>query len=237
VSSPEIEARVEHIVVQRTARYIRFGAPSPETKELWIALHGYGQLAADFARALSPVLGERRVVVVPEALSRFYLESPTRESARPTQGRQHLTARVGATWMTREDREAEIVDQVSYLDRLLEHLLGQTVPSTPRVHVLGFSQGVATAARWLARGRAHVHAVSLWCGQFPDDVDATMLISSAHDTRVTFVTGNRDIVIPAEGIARTESKLSMLGDAYTRLTFDGGHRLDRGVLTRLLARL
>jgi predicted esterase len=228
VSSFESTARVDHIVVQRTARYITLGVPTAETTELWIALHGYGQLAADFARALAPVVAEHRVVVVPEALSRFYLESPTRGS--------HTTARVGATWMTREDRDAEIADHVEYLDRLLSHLLTQTAPSNPRVHVLGFSQGVATAARWLARGRARAHAVSLWCGHFPDDVDPSALIASEHGTRVAYVTGDRDDVIPADAVLRTETILSTLGDALARMTFAGGHRLDRGVLTQLASR-
>ena len=216
-------ARTEHIVVRRTARYLVIGEPSPSVRELWIALHGYGQLAAGFARAMTPATSQERVIVVPEALSRFYLGSPTRGT--------HATARVGATWMTREDREAEIADHVDYLDALHDAVIA-TLPSV-RVLVLGFSQGVATATRWLTRGRTRAHRVVLWAGGLPDDVDVSRLVDPARDTRVSFVIGRRDDVVPAETIVRTTSRLESLGARYERLEFDGGHRLNRALLARL----
>ncbi len=48
--------------------------------------------------------------------------------------------------MTKEDRENEIADYVDFLDAVF----GEVVTPGARVTVLGFSQGVATAARWLA---------------------------------------------------------------------------------------
>ena len=67
--------------------------------ELWIVLHGYGQLAADFLAPFKAIAGADRAVLAPEALNRFYKE---RDSSAGHAGRP-----VGATWMTREDRDAE----------------------------------------------------------------------------------------------------------------------------------
>lgn len=222
-----VESRVEHVVVQRTARYVVLGQPAPAVQEVWFALHGYGQLAVDFARAMSPVADERRLVVVPEALSRFYLESPVRGS--------HMTARVGATWMTREDRDSEIADHVAYLDALHERIRA-SLPPQARLVVLGFSQGVATAARWLTRGRTHADQVILWAGQLPDDVDARTLAAPDRATRIDFVLGERDDLIPADGVERTTTRLAASGARYERHAFPGGHRLDRETLLRLSAR-
>ncbi|HYD55224.1 MAG TPA: hypothetical protein VEA99_21500 [Gemmatimonadaceae bacterium] len=221
----EPTATAAHIVVQRTARFLLVGEPSPEVREVWIALHGYGQLAADFARAMAPVASAERLLVVPEALSRFYLESPVRGT--------HMTARVGATWMTREDREAEIADHVAYLDALLERVLLSCAPGSPTTRVLGFSQGVATAARWLTRGTARTEHLILWAGQLPDDVEASQLVDQTRRTRLSYVWGRRDDLLTSASITRTVERLSATGAPFDELTFDGGHRLDRATLLDL----
>src|SRR5690348_9673298 len=101
-----------HIAVGRTARYVVLGstAKTGGLREVWVVLHGYGQLAATFARYFEILDDGTRLIVAPEALNRFYLTGPTSGPAneRP----------VGATWMTREDREHEIEDYVAYLDTL-----------------------------------------------------------------------------------------------------------------------
>ena len=85
-----VAAREHHITVARSARYVVLGEPSPAIDTLWFALHGYAQLARRFARHLAPLAGPSRLVVVPEALSRFYVETAA--------GGSHAHARVGATW-------------------------------------------------------------------------------------------------------------------------------------------
>src|SRR5881396_3950063 len=93
-----------HLSVSRTARYFTLGERSAAVEEVWFACHGYGQLGARFLEKLRVLDDGTRYLVAPEGLSRFYLsESPTER-------------RVGASWMTREDRLAEIEDYVRYLD-------------------------------------------------------------------------------------------------------------------------
>src|SRR6476469_3720019 len=98
-------------VVPRTARYYTLGPTHGFPRELWFVCHGYGQLASRFLRQFAPLDDGTRLIVAPEALSRYYLD--------PVAERRHQREpRVGASWMTREDRFAEIVDYVSYLDQL-----------------------------------------------------------------------------------------------------------------------
>jgi predicted esterase len=132
-----------HLEVPRQARLALVGPTlesegSPE--ELWVALHGYRQLARRFLRPFRGLAGPNRLVVAPEGHSRFYLEGAP--------GPHRSGDPVGASWMTREDREMEIRDYVAYLDRVRDRFAG---PGT-RLTVLGFSQGVHTAARWVALG-------------------------------------------------------------------------------------
>src|SRR5689334_8649251 len=101
VSAPEI---TEHtIVVPRTARYSTLGPMHGFPRELWFVCHGFGQLAGRFIRNFAPIDDGTRLIVAPEAHNRYYLDSIQER-------RSQQSPRVGATWMTREFRDAEIAD-------------------------------------------------------------------------------------------------------------------------------
>src|SRR5947199_10791389 len=101
-----------HFSTRRTARFFTLGSPERST-DLWILCHGYGQLASRFLERFRPIEAERRCIVAPEGLSRFYLTDSPAER------------RVGASWMTREDRLHEIDDYVRYLDALHAKIVPQ----------------------------------------------------------------------------------------------------------------
>ena len=174
-----------HITVPRTARYYLIGdEPSGSRRELWVVVHGYGQLAVRFLRHFTPLGDGSRLILAPEALSRFYLEHPGRAGSANT--------RVGATWMTREDREAEIADHVRYLDALCDQVLATLPGPRPRVTVLGFSQGVATVTRWIANGHTRADRLILWAGRIPPDI---LPLEPGHPLRqveIDIVTGDQD---------------------------------------------
>jgi len=98
--------REHHLPVSRTARYFTIGEPDASLTELWFVCHGYGQLAGRFVRHFESIDAPHRMIVAPEALSRFYVE---------VAGKTHADTHVGASWMTREDRLSDIEDYVEYL--------------------------------------------------------------------------------------------------------------------------
>ncbi len=210
-----------HLAVSRSARYYHL-AGSGETRTVWYVLHGYGQLAAEFVSACAPLAQEGALVVAPEALSRFYATG-----ADPA---AHAGAKVGASWMTREDRDADIRDNVAYLDAL--RLMVETPLGPVRSAVLGFSQGAATAARWAAFGARPLDRLVLWSGRMPDDID----LASHRDrfARVDIVVGTRDADATVHAAAH-ERRLLDHGIVAPTRRFDGGHRLDRETLAALAA--
>lgn len=200
----------EHrITVSRTARYCTLGRPD---REVWFVLHGYGQLAARFLRHFEPLDDGTRLIVAPEALSRFYLtDSPTER-------------RVGATWMTREDRLAEIEDYVRYLDAVYEDVMRSINRAQIKVTVLGFSQGATTACRWTALGASKIDRLIVWGGEVPSDVDLR------RQLRLTLVYGSRDEYFTPKVVAATEARLREQGVPYELVPFDGGHEIAAPVL-------
>ena len=213
--------RESHLRVGRTARYVLLGDPA-RASELWVACHGYRQLARYFARPFQTIADHQagptdnseraRAVAVPEGLSRFYLDDDG--------GPHGPEARVGATWMTREDRDAEIDDYVAYLDTLAAHLIGSG--DAPRVTAFGFSQGTATASRWAAYGEAEVDRLILGrAGPKLAHVDIVLAF------------GSDDPHVPAGAVDRAVEALHEAGVPARSWRYEGGHKVDASALTAL----
>jgi len=218
------EIGVEHkLTVPRTARYWTL-EPTGAPLGTLFALHGYGQLARFFIRKFQPVADNGWRVVAPEGGHRFYLQG--------TEGR------VGASWMTKEDRLSDIEDYVRYLDRLRAETGGGN--GTPEV-LLGFSQGVATALRWAAlgaRGAASWEGLMAHSGVIPPDLPSgDTLLKGAPPLHV--IVGREDpyITDTAAGFRKAEEEWSRSGGAQDQIhlhTFEGGHTVDAASVVQLL---
>lgn len=216
-----IEGIVEegHITVQRTARYYTLGSAT-DAREVWVVLHGYGQLARYFLRHFEG-LEEGRLIAAPEALSRYYSDTGH--------------TRVGATWMTREDREAEITDQAVYLNALAARLMGSCRPGT-QLNVLGFSQGVATACRWTLCAAMPIHQIVLWGGTMALEPASRDLARSWQGVEVLLVHGAQDMLVGEAELQRSQMRLREAGIGYKTLHFPGGHTLDKHTLKQIFLR-
>lgn len=209
-----------HIAVTRTARYYILGEPSNDVDDVWFVCHGYGQLASDFIKEFECIAQPRRVIVAPEALSRYYIS---------TEGKFHgPDSQIGATWMTREDREVEIADYVRYLDDLYAEIMKSVGES--RVTVVGFSQGGATANRWLTRGSSRADRLVMWGALLATDSDLNHAATFFRSVELTLVYGTRDQFADEGMIAKYRSVLDSHSIQYKVVTFDGGHRMDRETL-------
>lgn len=216
------DARERHLEVPRTARYWSLGDPT-SADDIWFVLHGYGQLARRFLTRFGPIDHPTRCIVAPEALSRFYVGG---------QGRHGPASRVGATWMTREDREHEIDDYVRYLDAVARDVLGARGPDG--VTVLGFSQGVATASRWTVLGTLRPARLVLWGDFLPPDLDLARARVAWQGTEVVLARGTEDTTLADTVLADAESaRVSAAGLPLRLLPYSGGHEIDQTTLRAL----
>ena len=201
------------------------GGDSPDRTSVWVVLHGYGQLAGQFVRFFSDLASPQRLIVAPEAMNRFYLVGADKAAAseRP----------VGATWMTREDRASEIADYVEYLDTLHDEVTATSGGSNTRLVVLGFSQGAATATRWVTHGRARIDRLILWGGLVPPDAELARGHAALRNVPLTIVVGERDHYITNTALADESARLDAAGIPFEVITFDGGHVISRSVFSRL----
>ena len=134
-----------------SARYSKLGNITSQTKTVWFVLHGYGQLAPYFIRKFQLLNEIGHCIIAPEGLNRFY--------------KHGFRGRVGASWMTKEDRVRDIENYLSYLNSVYS----LEIPTEPpfQINLLGFSQGAATASRWITQSHCHFDQFNFMGRYFP----------------------------------------------------------------------
>ncbi len=177
-------------------------------------------------RRFLPIATGERLLVAPDALSRFYVSSG--------QGRHGAESVVGATWMTRDDRDVEIRDYVRYLDALADEVRAE-LNAPARECVVGFSQGVATASRWVTYGRMKPERLILWGDFTPPDLDWAQAAPAFAAADVLLVRGSADRALSSQLAQEEKVRMDEAGVSVRMVEYDGGHEIDETTLVRLAA--
>lgn len=208
-----MEVRKNKIETRKTGRAFSAGNHvNPDC--VWILCHGYGQHAQYFLEKFSVLDDGKTLLIAPEGLHRFY-----------TKG---FSGRVGASWMTKEDREDDIEDYVSWLSLVVRELIPEVF--TGKLILFGFSQGGATVCRWLERAGIQADHLVLYASAFPHDVVPSGSLSRYLSGKIVYALGKQDEFIGSE---EKESHLQLLrsvGKPVTVIDFDGTHEILPDVL-------
>jgi predicted esterase len=135
--------------------------------------------------------------------------------------------------MTSEDREHEIEDYVAYLDALHDQIFSEIPRETVRLIVLGFSQGVATVARWVSRGKVIPDQTILWAGILPPELGAREARRLFQRSPLIMVLGERDEFASPEVVSAQEARMKELRMNVRLIRFDGEHEVTPDVLRRV----
>jgi len=205
-----------HLTYQTKGRYYVHGDLNSSSK-LFIVLHGYGYLAQYFIRKFHHLDSNEIAVVCPEAPHRFYQKG--------------TNGRVGASWMTKEDRLTDIENYISFLDTLLSSI--QSKHQFESVHLIGFSQGGATASRWLAYGQHQFDSFTLWATVFPPDMEKEYH-PKINQSQNFFVFGTKDEYYSIEKVAEHFEEIENKGLQFQMINFEGGHDIDKTALEQII---
>jgi len=185
------------------------GTAACAQKKLLVALHGYGQLIPYFAKKFDG-LEKYTSLLFPEGMHRFYLNGNT--------------GRVGASWMTSEERLIDIEDNFMWLTELLDYI--KSKHDFNEITLLGFSQGGATAARWYFKKQSCFQRLIMWASVFPPDIEQT----EKDVNNGIFVVGNEDPYFSDNIEGACEFYRS---NKYEVIRFSGAHDLDLPTLKLL----
>jgi len=176
--------------------------PTVAVTSTWMLLHGYGQLAEDFSSKFENLKEDGVVCIYPEGLSHFYLKRGF--------------GKVGASWMTSENRTIEIANTLSYLRKIL------TIHQDTSV-LLGFSQGAETASRLALY--SEIKVLVLWGGKLAAECFDNKAIEKLRKIQIYSVRGEGDLIFDFEQQQDFKRSCLAFGLRVECLEFEGGHEI------------
>jgi predicted esterase len=196
----------EHaIAVSTHGRYLAEAPSGVRPAGLIVGCHGYGEPAEAQLERLRGIAGASVWLLVSvQGLHRFY------------RGR---TDEVVASWMTRQDRELAISDNVAYVNAVVDRVVAEAGQVLPLIFA-GFSQGVAMAYRAGCASQRPVAGIVAVGGDIPPELTREAL---ARVPVAIVARGKADDWYSASKSAADGKRLRDAGVDVHPVEFDGGH--------------
>jgi predicted esterase len=199
---------IDYLKVQKTARVVTEGENNPELRSVWLIAHGYGQLTTFFINKFEKLFSNENLFILPEGLHRYYLNG--------------FSGKIGASWMTREEREKDIEDYCSYMDSVYKHYI-KPLDQKVIVNVLGFSQGGATICRWAAHTRYKIDNLIVWGSVIPPDMNWEQDVQKLRGLNWHYVAGDNDELLSDKRRVEQLEILERNGIKPNSIHYKGGH--------------
>jgi len=207
----------KHILYTTQNSYTTVNNFTSKTKNVWLVFHGMGYLSKYFARYFKELSPEENFVIVPQAPSKYYQDKSFKH--------------VGASWLTRENTQIETQNVLKYVDAVWE---AERPENAPNFIVLGYSQGVSIATRWLSSRQISCNHLILHSGGVPIELEPKDFNYLPNTTKVTYVYGNQDQYITEARVTEESLKSSRLfGNRLTVSVFNGIHEVNTEIIQKI----
>lgn len=196
------DSNIRTIATTMHGRYLLERKGDAPSRLLLVGFHGYAQNAHAILEPMRSFAPSNTTLVAIQALHRFYSRSQQQ---------------VVASWMTREDRELMLVDNLEYVGRVIAAAREEAAAEDTPMLFVGFSQGTAMA--WRAAVAHHSPVIALG-GDIPTEitpealggVPAALVGHPSLDEWYTLEKHDSDL-----------ARLAAAGCVAEPCAFDGGH--------------
>ena len=186
------------------------------TKNVWFCCHGLGFLSRYFIQYFNGLDADENYIIAPQAPSKYYQKSDFKH--------------VGASWLTREETQQETENVLNYLDAVFA---SEEIPEDKRLILLGYSQGVSVAMRWLASRKLNVDTLVIHSGGIPKEL-SPQDFEFLTTTQVELWYGTEDEYLTEKRIyEETRRAKEMFGEALKIIPFEGKHVVNRALINQL----
>ncbi|WP_046759038.1 alpha/beta hydrolase [Kordia jejudonensis] len=208
----------KEITYQITNTYTTVNKLTAKTKNVWLVCHGIGFLSRYFAAYFEILNPDENYIIAPQASSKYYLNGEYKH--------------VGASWLTKENTEKEIANVMANLNAIYE---AEHIPKHVNFYILGFSQGVSVAMRWVARYKIPCTKLIIYAGSIPTELKKEDFDFINYDTtKVMNVVGDKDEYLTEKRMQLELEKMkSLFGNKYTLKIFEGTHKMNMKILSEL----
>ena len=214
-----MESEEKQISYTTTNTYSTLNSLGKNTQNVWIVFHGIGFLSRYFLKYFKSLPKDENYIIAPQAPAKFYLNNDFKH--------------VGASWLTKENRILETENVLGYIDKLFAK---EKIPDHCQLIILGFSQGVSIATRWVAKSKIKFGQLILYAGGIPEELTPEdFKFIEYKEVKIKLVIGDKDEFITETRLKQEQEKVDTLFNGKAELIkFDGGHEIKSEVLNNLL---
>lgn len=199
-----------------TNSYSTLNQLTASTKYIWFVCHGMGYLSKYFIRYFKGLNPTENYIIAPQAQSKYY----------STPKFKHI----GASWLTRENTLMETENIMTYFDAIFER---EQIPSDKQLIVLGYSQGVSVAMRYVAKRKIQCAQLVLHSGGIPKEL--TTEDFTFYTGTIKLIYGTKDEYLNDERMLEEHNKANNLfGNQLEVITFDGVHEVNTKLIQQLI---
>ncbi len=208
----------KEVSYQTTNSYSTLNSLSSKTKHVWFVCHGIGYLSRYFLKYFDALNSEENYIIAPQAPSKYYLGSAYKH--------------VGSSWLTKENTKTGIENIMNYFDEVLK---AEKLPSDLNLIVLGFSQGVSIAARYVARRKLKCSQLVFIAGGIPKELHTEDFIFLTKETKVSFIYGTHDEYLASSYLVDvTKQFYDLFGNDATIVSFEGKHEMPKKLISSII---
>lgn len=197
--------------------YSTLNEKTSKTKTVWLVFHGIGYLSRYFLKYFKHLNPEENYIIAPQAQSKYYLDSEYRH--------------IGASWLTRDNLEEGIQNMLSYVDAVYDT---ENLADVKNLNILGYSQGVSIATRFVVRRRIQCKNLIMHSGKIPEELKPEDF-NFLENTQFSFIYGTNDEYLKT-GIVKVETERlkKLFPKNLEIIKFEGGHEMNKDVLLKFV---
>jgi len=188
-----------------TNSYSTLNRLTNKTKTVWFVCHGMSYLSRYFLRYFEGLNSDENYIIAPQAQSKYYIPPKFKH--------------VGASWLTKENTLKETENVMRNFDAVFE---AEQLPEHLNLIVLGYSQGVSVAMRYLAKRQLQCSQLVIHSGGIPKELTSGDF--KFLKANVSLIYGTEDEFLNEDRIVQeTKRAQELFENNVTIMPFEGKH--------------
>ena len=206
----------KEISYKNTNSYSILNNLTEHTKNVWFVCHGMGYLSRYFLKYFKDLNPKENYIIAPQAQAKYYIPPKFKH--------------VGASWLTKENTAKETDNVMQYFDAVFD---AEFIPKHCNLIILGYSQGVSVAMRYIAKRQLQCDELILMSGGIPKELNANDF--AFLSAKISLIYGTKDEYLNDERMIYEKERVQELfGNDVSIIPFEGTHVVNVDLINGLI---
>lgn len=213
-----MNSQEKEIVYQTTNSYSTLNELTSKTITIWFVCHGMGHLSRYFLKYFDGLDADENYIIAPQAQSKYYISPKFKH--------------VGASWLTKENTLKETENVMHYFDAVFK---AENLPNNKNLIVLGFSQGVSVALRYIAKRQIQCSQIAIMSGGIPKELNIDDFKFLNPKSKISLIYGTKDDYLDEDRIDYEKNRAFELFGKFDLkiIPFEGTHEVNKEIIHSL----